>query len=133
MNGAEENYTALNPKIKKAIDEWLPQLSKLNDARKPMRNLMIFLILIPFVLLTVLAILGVITWVVYIPIAMGSLAISFVYIGKLQSCYDKTVAIDAIVRLGYLEPILKCVENLSCYSKFESLIKDMGGILKYGK
>lgn len=133
MGRSVDGYTPVPPDIlQRLIDHWLPELRSVQDRRRGTRRLMVLLFLIPPALMLAVFAYAVVNGEVNVfrsssALAMlsGWVAVAFVYFGKLQACDDVIQQISLAVYLGFTEPILEAIPNLSCYSKFRGVIADV--------
>lgn len=137
MADSVKSYTPLQPETRDMlVEQWLPELLAVRDRRRGIRRAMVASFVTPLVLIV-----AGIVWSVARgdPISLfegsafvllsGWSAVSFKYLGKLQACDDALTEISLTVRLGFVEPMLKAIPKLSCYSQFEGVIADVRNIL----
>lgn len=130
---------SLSPEVQRRLKEdFLPHLDELLIGRNKTQKLMSLIIMVPCALLIVWLIKGMIFdnefYVVTFSTLLPLIAISFVYLGKLQSCNDQIFSIKLSVIAGTDEVLRKSFgKSLTCMGNFEGLIKEMKGIVKDGK
>lgn len=140
MSNHENGMTPINPDTQNLLrKEWVPRLDRLREQRRPLRNVMIGIILAPLVLALAIVVRMVFfsddrSWfegsLIFGLISFS--AVFFVYLGKLQACDDAIHEIICTVFLGYVEPLLRAIKKVTCYSQFRGIIDDVGKIFKQG-
>jgi hypothetical protein len=118
------------------IVEWLPRLRQLHHDRRPIRRLMITVLLTPFLFLCIFVArlllnnnsldfrngsLG--------AMLLGLSALAFTYLGKLQECHDIVLSIELAVIAGDSDLLYKAIAKLTCYGSFRGILDDARRLL----
>jgi hypothetical protein len=128
---------ALDSDIKQLLTEqWLPRVRELRDQRKPIARVMICMIVMPLVAAFAIVAYQILTGNLDVyktgmcALLLGPAAVSFVYLGRLQSCNDVIVVIELSVLMGERDQIIKAVTNITCFGKMQDLLRDIRPFLK---
>ena len=129
----------MDPKVQqRLIRAWLPRLRELTRRRRPLLWLMVAVLLVPLVvtLLFVVHLVWLVwsrepvTWTetgitsVLLPVA----CLSFVYLGKLQSCSDGLLVIELAVYCGDADRLSKAIGQITCFAEFQGVLRDAARI-----
>lgn len=132
---SENNLTKMRPAVQTRLrQEWLPVLRQVREQRRPMRLLLIAIVLIPLVCVVVLLNH---MWerdlksaeVVIAGGLMTVVATAFIYLGKIQACDDVLPRIECAILLGYMELLVEATADLGCYGQLKGVIEDARKIL----
>jgi len=133
-----KEYTPIDEATRARLTrDFIPRLDRMKLDRARERNLMLGVLLcIPFVTFVVgiivvvrfwgaddVKFLGALAWA--LSSLAGTLALTFVWIGKLRACDDAPAIISGSLCLGSMELILDSIEHIACYGKFKGLINDI--------
>ena len=123
----------IDPKTRQRLEKhWLPHVRQLKQDRKPMFWLMVAVLVAPLIMVLILVLFQIFVLkdldaaasAVSVTL-LGVSALSFKYLGKLQSCNDAIAIIEYAVLLGDRQNLHKAVSNLTCLGKFRGIISDV--------
>lgn len=137
MPDSEEEFKPIDAASKKFLKEdWLPEVRLAVKKRKPIRTLMIGVLVTTFAVLTIGAVIAVlgsdgISWGSgpTVAVFMGFAAIVFVYLGQIQACDEVMPCISLAVHRGCWNQLKKSLKKLECYGNFEGLIGHVRDII----
>lgn len=129
----------MSPVVQQRLsNEWLPRLRQLHTDRRPIRWLMITVLLTPFVFLCILVVISLldhknIGWErgSLGAVLLGLSALCFTYLGKLQECHDIVLSIELAVIAGDSELLYRAISRLTCYGAFRGILADARRILPH--
>ena len=112
-------------------ENWLPLIDQILDRRKPIKYLMIGVLVVMVAVCLVAAVPPLMGWVEFhwsprgtsLVIALLIFAVVFAYLGKLQACDDQIPIIHLAVGMGDRKLLFEAVARLGGYGELAGIIK----------
>lgn len=126
---------SIPPRVRvRLINEWLPQLRRLREERKPHVRLVTIILMCPLSLAMGLIVVALWTDSPVIPLVgayvnLGIAAFVSKWLGKLYDCNDAIIAIELAIHLGERDHLIETISRIECFSAFEGVLDHAKNII----